>query len=363
MPAVDKDQSLVPVALDRQPGPQYDASHRGPFQGIPGLEKTRGGRLLCTFYAGGSDEGPDNYVLLLRSDDDGHHWSRPILAVDPPGKVRAFDPVLWIDPLGRLWLFWAQSYTKFDGRVGVWFTVCSNPDADDLQWTEPRRMANGIMMNKPTMTSAGHWLFPTAVWAEHVYATELNKLPQEQYSNVICSQDQGETFAFLGSADVKDRWFDEHMLVERRDGRLWMLVRCFNGIGQAFSADGGRTWSRSSDTGWGGPNSRFFIRRLQSGCLLLVNHVGGRGRSHLTALLSEDDGDTWPHKLLLDERDQVSYPDGVQDKEGAVYVVYDRERYGAREILHAKFFETDIRAGRFQEAGSREKAVIDKAGP
>jgi hypothetical protein len=36
-------------------------------------------------------------------------------------------------------------------------------------------------------------------------------------------------------------------------------------------------------------------------------------RSHLTAYLSDDDGRSWHGGLLLDERNGVSYPDGVEE--------------------------------------------------
>jgi len=70
-----------------------------------------------------------------------------------------------------------------------------------------------------------------------------------------------------------------------------------------------------------------------------------KGRSHLTARLSADDGATWNEGLLLDERSNVSYPDGVQDKDGLIWIVYDRDRQGDGEILLAKFREEDVLAG------------------
>ena len=356
----EKESSLFSPLLLVDPGPEYDLPNR-PFQGIPTIEKTKGGRLYAAFYSGGEDEGPDNFVVVLDSDDDGFTWSKPIVAVDPQGLVRAFDPVLWHDPLGRLWLFWAQSYTKFDGRCGVWCSVCEHPDEKRITWKAPRRIANGIMMNKPVVLRNGTWLFPTAIWADHVFPTTLNSIPEEQYSNVYASSDQGQSFTLLGGADVKNRWFDEHMVVEKRDGRLWMLVRTQNGIGQSFSSDGGTTWSGGTDTGWGGPNSRFFIRRLTSGRLLLVNHANSTSRSHMTAFLSSDDGLTWPNSLLIDQRDHVSYPDGVEDERGNIYVIYDRERYGAREILMAKFTEMDILTGRIIDSNSRLRQIVHTA--
>ena len=154
----------------------------------------------------------------------------------------------------------------------------------------------------------------------------------------MLQQISGQTFVLRGGADVPERSFDEHMLVERQDGRLWMLVRTAYGIGQSFSADGGYTWTPGEPAAPGGPCSRFFIRQLRSGRLLLVNHVRFTGRNNLTAQLSEDEGQTWSAGLLLDERDAVSYPDGVEDQEGLITVVYDRERYAAREINLADFY-------------------------
>lgn len=89
--------------VHRPPGPKYAADTRA-FQGIPGLERASNGRLWATWYGGGPDEGPENYVMLATSDDDGRTWSRVQLVIDPPGEGRAFDPCLWVDPSGRLWL-------------------------------------------------------------------------------------------------------------------------------------------------------------------------------------------------------------------------------------------------------------------
>ena len=113
------DLSLLPPVVNTSPGPEY-ASETRLWQGIPGIERTAGGRLWTVWYSGGKGEGPDNYVVVITSDDDGRTWSKPKLVIDPQGKVRAYDPVLWHDPIGRLWLFWAQSYDWFDGRSGTW---------------------------------------------------------------------------------------------------------------------------------------------------------------------------------------------------------------------------------------------------
>jgi hypothetical protein len=362
------DAALDAVALNIHPGSEYHASTR-QWQGIPSIERTPDGVFWATWYTGGKTEDPDNYSLIVRSDDEGETWSEPVLVVDPPGKVRAFDPTLWTDPLGRLWFFWAQSYELFDGRVGVWMSHCDDPAANAQQWSEPRRLCHGIMLNKPTVLSSGEWLFPTALWRpsgwmkpDHPAFGAHPELDEERFSNVHVTRDQGETFELLGRADVPERVFDEHMILERGDGSLWMLVRTLHGIGESTSLDRGKTWLPGQDMGLGGPCSRFFIRRLASGHILLVNHYRFTGRNNLTALLSDDDGATWPHKLLLDERKDVSYPDGFQAPDGAIHIIYDRERYGAKEILLASFTEEDVMAGEVVSPGSRLRRLVSKIG-
>lgn len=367
MPHTDPALQAPPVNL--HPGPEYQAAAR-LWQGIPGLETVGRGRLYACWYSGGKDEGPENYVPVVRSDDGGKSWSAPLLVIDPPGQVRAYDPCLWADPQGRLWLFWAQSEGWFDGRAGVWAIRCDDPHAETLRWSAPRRLTHGVMMNKPTVTAAGDWLLPTALWQRSVWMPKdlrdaplpFPELDDQRRSNVLCSRDNGETFELLGGAEVPERVFDEHMFVQRRDGSLWVLVRTIYGTGESFSTDGGRTWSPGRDSGLGGPCSRLLIRRLHSGRLLLVNHRNYRGRNNLTAMLSDDDGATWNEGLLLDGRDNVSYPDGTQEADGLIRVIYDRERQTAKEILMASFREEDVVAGKPVTPQCRLQQLVNRAG-
>lgn len=335
------------------------------WQGIASMERSPKGRLFCVFYSGGETEQNGNYIVLTLSDDDGKTWIDPVAIIRHPDteNMRLYDPNIWLDPLGRLWITWAISRNYFDGRNGVWTAICNLPDApiEQLTFTTPKRIANGIMMCKPTVLKSGAWLFPCAIWA-CINPTETHpECAHERFSNVYVSYDHGETFALLGGADVPNRCFDEHMVVERRDGTLWMLVRRYDGIGEAFSYDGGSTWWQERLTNLGGPCSRFFLRRLRSGNLLMVNHYNFRGRNNLMAKLSFDDGYTWVGGLMLDERSDVSYPDGTEDENGFIYIAYDHERYNAREILMAKFTEKDILAGTCVNCQSRLKVLISSA--
>ena len=365
--------SMTPANVTLHPNrPEWKSAGR-VWQGIPGIERTANGRLFACWYSGGKTEEPGNIIVLEMSDDDGQTWTDGLCVVhhDDP-EVRCFDEAVWIDPRGRLWLFWTQSRLFYDGRNGVWCVVCDRPDDDELVFSAPRRLFDGLMLNKPIAASTGEWYFPASLWATSVSKPleDHPELDDIRLANVYATTDGGETFERRGGADVPGRGFDEHMLVELKDSRLWLLARTSYGIGQAFSSDGGRMWQGASPSGHSGPNARFFIRRLASGRLLLVNHVNPtyttnpknwNTRNNLMAMLSEDEGKTWIGGLMLDTRNEISYPDGTQAANGDIYLIYDYSRYDARQILMAVFNEDDILAGRLVSPNARLKQLVNRA--
>ena len=309
------------------------------------------------WYSGGGDEGPDNYVTLAKSSDGGQTWQEPILVIDPKLEgVRAFDPAIWCDPLGRLWLFWAQGWSPanrkiWDGRGGVWCIICDNPNDKNFQWSKPRRIFNGIMLNKPYVCKDSRWIFPISIWEQEPLHPDTKG---RRLANAVVSTDQGQTFDWVGGAEIIDRVFDEHHIYETADGVLVLLARTKLHAAKSISIDGGRTWVMADTCNILSPGSRFNITRLKSGNLLLVNHAFDASisekewhiRQNMSLWLSEDDGDTWQYKNLIDVRRGVSYPDADQAPDGTIYVIYDYERYKDLGILIAKFREEDLIEGK-----------------
>jgi predicted neuraminidase len=259
---------------------------------------------------------------------------------------------LWTDPLGRLWCFFDQSLGYFDGRCGDWFIRCDDPDAAEPTWTKPVRFADGCTLNKPTVLSNGDWLIPVSLWTrDRIHGPGTDKeahhdLDAIRMANVFASTDQGQTWARRGGVAFPGTDFDEHMIVERKDGSLWMLARTKLSISESISTDKGATWSTPQPSLIQNVSARFFIRRLASGNLLLVKNgptdVRLPRRSSMTAFLSNDDGMTWGKGLLIDDRSEVSYPDGFQAPNGDIHILYDWNRHTDAEILHVKFTEADI---------------------
>ena len=357
-------------------------------QGVPAIERSAQGRLWAAWYAGRSQRGVESsssYCVLATSGDKGQSWSEK-LVIQPRRFVHAYDPCLWIDPQRRLWFFWAQSAGVQDGRMGVWAMVTADADSETPEWSQPRRIANGVMLNKPTVLKNGDWLLPVGLWrdntnvpnikfdaeelAPHTIEMLTHDLGDERGSNVYRSTDQGKSFQRIGQVRIPGTRVDEHMIVERGDGSLWMLLRNTGGIAQSVSTDGGRTWSDGSLylQGRTFANKRFFIRRLNSGALLMLRNNSPDGkRSHMTAFVSDDDGATWSSGFLLDERES-SYPDGVQAEDGTLYIIYDHQRYtlnrngkeGVGSVQLAVFREDDLREGKPVSDGARLKVDVTR---
>ncbi len=363
---------LEPVPINVNPGPEYSAAQLD-YAMVIGLDRTPKGRLWAAWIAGGdSDKG---LFVAASSDDEGKTWSATRLVIDPVDsptgiRRRALVGNFWTDPTGKLWLFYDQSMGYFDGRAGAWAITCENPDADKPVWSAPRRIWHGATLNKPIVLKNGEWLMPISLWDRSkigpaVFKNEFPELDEVRMANVFVSNDQGKNWTRRGGVRVPQSQFDEHMFVELKDGRLWLLARTTYGIAESFSSDQGRTWTEAQPSKIQHIPARFHLRRLASGKLLLVKHgqIEERTakRSHLTAFLSDDEGQTWKGGLLLDERTGVSYPDGFQAPDGTISIIYDHNRAKDREILMAKFTEEDILAGKIVSDKGQLQIMVHKA--
>ena len=85
-------------------------------QGVAGIERTAKGRLWAIY--GRDVESTRTYQVLKTSDDDGQTWPEVKLMILPRAGTRAMSANVWIDPRGRLWVFWGQSAGMQDGRFG-----------------------------------------------------------------------------------------------------------------------------------------------------------------------------------------------------------------------------------------------------
>ena len=362
-------EKAVPPKLIPNPGGTADHSRaKRTCTGVPSIAVARGGRLWAAWFSGTTpgeiiERCPNAYVVVSTSDDGGKTW-KEVLAIDPdgPGPLKAYDPHPWIDPDGKLWVFFTLPYPL---HKQAWAVTAEDGDQASPAWSPPRPVFEGVLLNKPTVLANGDWLFPTYARRPENMGAILSHV----------SRDKGRTFTVKGQIPASwDLFPSEPMVVERRDGSLWMLVRTTKGIGESLSTDGGATWSPLKTPAIRHTPSRFFIGRLQSGNLLLVKHLGidedplsaGRGkqRRELTAFISKDDGTTWCGRLVLDDRVGCSYPDAQQTADGTIHCSWDFMRSRDQEILMTTFREEDVLESS-EAAASRVKSnrrLISKGG-
>ncbi|MCQ2118429.1 MAG: exo-alpha-sialidase [Bacteroidales bacterium] len=324
-----------------------DSSHSKEnrrMEGIPSIAVTADGAMWATWYGGPTlNEDEYNYLILARS-ENGRDW-KEIMVCDPDfeGPRRNFDPEIFVSPDGLLRWTWTDrvgAVFSLNGGDQLWMATI-DPETSTLT-EEPRVIARGVMMNKPCFLKDGTWLLPVAHWWEN------------PSSCVYASTDGGRTFEYRGGATVpvSDRVYDEHTIIEKKDGSLKVYIRTAssgNCLWEADSQDGGRTWSKACPSRAASLSSRTFVTRLGDGKWLMVKHGAYSkypdNRRDLTALISDDDGKTWWGGLVLDPRVGCSYPDGQQLENGKIVIVSDFDRVGSREISYVEISEEDILRG------------------
>ena len=324
---------------------------------------TRKGRLWATWLGG--EDGPEGFVIGAKSDDGGKTWGNPAFVLDPHFKDdRILDvfPVMraalcaetWVDPKGALHLLATITVGTPMVRGCLWDYVCRDPDAATPVWEKPKFLGWGAVPNTPTVLKDGTWIVPVEVEGG-VSDDCFPELVPLRRCGALRSRDGGATWERGASVKVKGTdHVIEHCIVERADGTLWMLMRTGLGIHEAFSSDGGMTWSEPRKAAWiENPISRFSFLKLASGSLLLVKNGDGVAscdgvhcRNKLKAYISRDEGKTWSAGYELDMRGWADYPDAEQGPNGRIAITWGADRRGLAEIRCTVLTEEEIAAGK-----------------
>lgn len=326
------------------------------FEQVPAVSASADGKhIFVAWYSGGAAPGPGNYVTLSVSQDKGKTWLNDQLVIYPrSSEYRLFDPAIWRDKFGQVHLFYgsAKNNLLWDGFGGV-NAVGIKWDGKKITHSEPVRISDGVMSNKPVyLPSKNRALFPVYIDKPLPGTKSEKTFPHDGafiYSKDYSGSGRKLQLSPYSSIQIPEelRIHDEPQVVEiNGNGNYLALVRTTKGIYYTKSSDFGKTWSEVQPFTASGPttSSRFYIGKLSSGNLLLVSN-NSTTRNKMTAFLSADGGKTWPHKLLLDVRENVSYPDADQATDGNIHVVFDRERTGAKDILYCRFTENDLLKG------------------
>lgn len=356
------DSSFLDTLVHRESNETYRPTSR-KFQRMPSVLWV-GNRVYAAWTAGGITEPHrDNYVVLAVSDDRGETWIDPYIIFDHIEQDRHTTlPMLWMNPQGQVILSVVSQYTKF--------IVSDNADAADIRdvkWSKVQQCTTPATYTKPVTLSNGVSLKTGNFVADRTYVP-------------VSINAQGsliwEVLSYIQSTAGNNKIWNESQIVEHSDGTLEFLGRIeqsnFNGgMERSWSYDGGTTWT---DTEYDLPepyratSARFVYSKLKNGNFIMIKDdcASENRRTNLVILMSEDEGKTWPYRLMLDDRDALSYPDFSEHEDGTLAIIYDAggnnlpNPFGTHEIRMSFITQEDIITGEIISPNSELRKIIYK---
>jgi hypothetical protein len=311
------------------------------WQGIPSVTVSNKGVIFVAWYSGAKGEEPGNYITLSVSTDNGQTWKNDELIINPTNdNVRFFDPSLWTDKFGNVFLSWSKSKkVLWDGVGGVWNCQITYVK-DRINHSTATRLGDGVMMCRPTenIEQTGTF-YPIAVWK--TATTNNGVYIYKSTYNTKLKKSEGFVKTSTIPFDKSLRSYDEHQIIQLKDKSYYVMLRGIDGLYFSTSKDM-KVWTTAKKFNTIlTTSSRFFLGRLASGKIALVLS-NSTVRSDLKIYLSEDEMKTWKYSMMLDVKPGVSYPDLSQDKDGTIHLVYDFDRFGKMAINHLTFTEDDV---------------------
>lgn len=324
------------------------------WQGIPSIGKDGSGNLFVAWLAGNCyGECNENYLTVSLSKDKGKTWNhnKLILDVKPEDSTRMKEANFFNDKFGNLYMYWGKhvqkkSVTGKEWAISWYSKIALSNDGNTICFSPPRKIAEGIMLNKLFYSKfSDQIVFPIAKWYEGNYAMDKPFIYKGDYGteNLINFTKVGAIPLPVGVSQIH-----EHMIVQLKDSTYLGMARTQNGLYYSKSKDGNIWDDAKKFTALGATTAaRFHLGKLNSGRLILIFN-NDTNRSYLTICLSEDDGLTWPYKLLIDNTKGaaggygVSYPDMIETDPGILNIVYDYLRSPVGGIVFFKVTEEDI---------------------
>ncbi|MBI5820409.1 MAG: exo-alpha-sialidase [Verrucomicrobia bacterium] len=251
----------------------------------------------------------------LVSKDGGKTWEpRPLFADNKKFQcrgertlLRTRDGVLVLAFLNvkEMVLRWDQKKggPQPECRIPVYVTRSHD---DGETWEEPQKVQDGWCGALRTMIQlrSGRLVMGCQVAVAN---------PGRHVSFSYVSDDEGKTWKKSNVIDLgKYGGYGDHgggiepTLAQLKDGRLWMLIRTYQGcFTEAFSTDEGLTWSDIKPGPIAASGSPGQLQRLQSGRLVLfwnryIDAAKKTGRrEQLSMAFSEDDGRSWTEPVVV----------------------------------------------------------------
>lgn len=266
-------------------------------------------------------------VVARYSKDDGHTWSAATTLLSLPRKVGWWaGPEMMVDRTGGIQLFLLndansgvlhhpEAHQSRSGKapkrqLDIWHTTSLD---GGKTWQPLKRIWTGFTgsLNSVIQLRNGRIVLPfsyltSRTWSSRGKGFDAFTFMGHSDSTVLYSNDQGRTWHLSPSHlkapvpnIVSAYGAIEPVVIQLKDGRVWMLIRTQMGrFYQSFSSDG-ITWSQPTPTSIISSDSPAGLLRLRDGQILLLWNDCQRypyahgGRQVLLGAVSSDEGKTW----------------------------------------------------------------------
>jgi BNR repeat-like domain len=302
------------VPASRPPGPGLKSPATPPYF-LTDLKETArvarlpDGRLLAVFAR--NDEGTPELVARP-SHDNGRTWGDvQLLTTLPKDDIGWAGPEPLVDHDEELHVFFLKSRKKLPSGLDIDIYHAKSSDGR-MRWRPPRRIWEGYTgaLNCLIQMRNGRILVPFSYLTGRTWAHRGEGFDQFTYMGtfdctVLYSDDRGDTWRQsttplkVTAPDLGTYGAIEPVVVERTDGRVWMLLRTQHGRFYESLSDDGASWSKPRPSRILSSDSPAGLVRLVDGrivlfwnnCLRFPYAYGGRHVMH--GAISADDGKTW----------------------------------------------------------------------
>jgi len=296
------------VTLELEPTPANPRNSEGAFADLAD------GRIVYSYthYTGGRADHDPAYLASRFSADGGRTWTaQDQLLLPNEGRQTTMSVGYLRLSSGELGLCYLVKHSSSECRAHL------RRSADEGQtWSEPVccvPWASYHVTNndREVQLSSGRIVVPAS---EHGAPFTSRGTAYAHYSDDLGASWQSSQRVAPPAAG--NSGLQEPLVIELRDGRLWMLCRTDLGHQwQAWSEDGGEHWSPAAPAqAFPSPCSPLSMKRIpETGDLLAVwndhsgrfpvpppdTHQANWGRTPLVAAVSRDEGESWQgHRAL-----------------------------------------------------------------
>jgi hypothetical protein len=282
-------------------------------------------------------------AIARYSTDDGISWSEAetLFRLPKDNGEWGISNIL-LDHDGELHFFYTLTYTVgqskgiYDMRIDVWHVRSTNARKN---WKAPQPLWKGYYgsMNSVIQLRSGRIVLPLSVLTPRTWGTPGAGFDAftdvGRFSSKVGYSDDGGESWHLSPVEFKTSMpyigadgMIEPIVIQLKDGRVWMLIRTPNGrFYESLSKDGAE-WSRPQPTEIFSSDSPAALVRLKDGrivmfwnnCLRYPYAQGGRFVIH--AAISEDEGKTWRGYREVASDPRVDTPHPPEGDYGVSYI-------------------------------------------